>query len=603
MAPPTIILLSLCLAISLPGSQQSPPGPVVKCNSGNTTCTVTNAFGTFPDRTTCHVAAIAYPTNEHELLLTVSDASAKKQHMKVVTAYSHSIPKLSCPGGPSGAGLVISTEHLNKVVNVDTAKMRMTVEAGIKLKELIDAAAMHGLALEHSPYWLGVTLGGLLGTGAHGSSLVGKGGAVHEYVVGMKLVVPSRILVDGYYARVVKLGEDDDDLLAAKVSLGVLGVISQVTLQLEPMFKRSISYRVTEDADFEYSIASYAETTYYGDIGWYPSQGKVVYRDDFKLPVSAPGEGINDFVACQPQTPSLAIAARSAENQLEEDEHAKGRCLRAEAKLKNLLTTGMGLKSKNNGVFNFTGYPVTGYQNDMQASGSCLNSPEDNLETICIWDPRIPGILYQETALSIPFSNITSFITDVKKLHDINPESLCGPELYYGGIHLRFLKSSTAYLGKAHDSVDIDLTYYRPRDPNQPRIYQDAIEEIEQMLVFKYKGLPHFGKNRNVGFIGVRNKLGAQGNKFVNVMERYDEEGMFSSEWTDGVLGLREKDVVIMKKGCALEGLCICLSDEHCAPDKGYYCQPGLVYEEARVCRKVSRIGCEEREEMLSLKL
>lgn len=129
MAPPTIVLLALCLlVISFLGSHGSPPGPVVNCKSGNTTCTVTNAFGTFPDRTTCcHVAAVAYPSNEQELLRTVSDASAKKQHMKVVTAYSHSIPKLSCPGGPTGAGLVISTEQLNNVVSVDTVKMQMTV--------------------------------------------------------------------------------------------------------------------------------------------------------------------------------------------------------------------------------------------------------------------------------------------------------------------------------------------------------------------------------------------------------------------------------------------------------------------------------------------
>lgn len=225
---PTILLLALCLFISVLVSQGSPPGSVVNCKSGNTACTVTNAFGTFPDRTTCHVAAVAYPGNEQELLRAVSDASAKKQHMKVVTAFSHSIPKLSCPGGPSGAGLVISTEQLNKVVSVDRVKMQMTVEAGIKLRELIDAAAVHGMALEHSPYWLGVTLGGLLGTGAHGSSFIGKGGAVHEYVVGMRLVVPSRIQADGYYARIVDLGEDDPDLLAAKVSLGVLGVIYQV---------------------------------------------------------------------------------------------------------------------------------------------------------------------------------------------------------------------------------------------------------------------------------------------------------------------------------------------------------------------------------------
>jgi len=282
------------------------------------------------------------------------------------------------------------------------------------------------------------------------------------------------------------------------------------------------------------------------------------------------------------------------ENQLEEDEDAKGRCLRARTKLNNLLATGMGLKNNNGGILNFTGYPVIGFQNEMQASGSCLYSPEDDMETVCIWDPRIDGVLYQQTSLSIPFSNITSFVADVKKLRDSNTaEALCIPELYYGGIHLRFLRSSTAYLGKTHDSVDVDLTYYRHRDPGQPRIHQDAIEEIEQMLVFKYEGLPHFGKNRHVGFVGVRGKLGARGDEFVRVMERWDEDGLFSSDWSDAVLGLRGKDPLIVKRECGIEGLCICSSDEHCAPDMGYYCEPGLVYKQARVCRKATKIACE----------
>ena len=47
----------------------SPPGPVVHCRTGTAGCRVTNAYATFPDRSACKAAAVAYPCTEHELLV------------------------------------------------------------------------------------------------------------------------------------------------------------------------------------------------------------------------------------------------------------------------------------------------------------------------------------------------------------------------------------------------------------------------------------------------------------------------------------------------------------------------------------------------------
>ncbi|CAA6663037.1 unnamed protein product [Spirodela intermedia] len=562
-----MVVVALAAGVATVGG--SPPEPIVKCKSGNSDCTVTNAFGTFPDRTTCRVAAVAYPANEAELVAVVSAAAAKKQHMKVVTEYGHSIPKLSCPGGPAGAGLAISSQKLNRVVAVDAKARRMTFEAGITLQRLIAAAAAEGLALSYNPYWHGITLGGLLATGAHGSSLFGKGSAVHEYVVGI----------------IVDLREGDPDLLAAKVSLGVLGVISQVTLQLEPMFKRSITYRTQRDHAFESTVSSFAATTEFGDIAWYPGQEKVVYRDDVRLPLTAQGKGKNDFAGFQPQLSVLISAIRKSEELLEETENSDGKCLLAKIQVNTLLATGAGLKNDDSRLIDFTGFPVVGNQSDMQSSGSCLTGKDDGLLTVCGWDPRLDGLFYHQTAFSIPIPTVAAFIADVKKLHALRPGSLCGLDLY-SGLLMRFVRNSTAFLGKTADCADFDMTYFRSNDPEDPRLDQDILEEVEQMAFFKYGALPHWGKNRHVGFIGVSDKYGDRRDRFVAAMTKYDSEGLFSSDWVDAVLGIRGKSLSLEKEGCALEGLCICSRDEHCSPAKGYFCRRGLVYKEARVCRK-----------------
>lgn len=150
--------------------------------------------------------------------------------MKVATRFSHSIPKLVCPDGQDG--LLISTKYLNRTLRIDVKSMTMTVETGVTLRQLINDASHAGLALPYAPYWWGLTIGGLLSTGAHGSTLWGKGSSVHDYVVELRVVSPGG--PEGGYAKVRTLNDGDKDMNAAKVSLGVLGVISQVWSEFQP---------------------------------------------------------------------------------------------------------------------------------------------------------------------------------------------------------------------------------------------------------------------------------------------------------------------------------------------------------------------------------
>lgn len=136
---------------------------------------------------------------------------------------------------------------------------------------------------------------------------------------------------------------------------------------------------------------------------------------------------------------------------------ADGKCADSLLTTSALALAAYGLK--NNGLL-FTGYPVIGYQNKIQASGGCAFGSEDLLLTACPWDPRIKGSFFHQTTISIALDKVKEFILDVQKLRDLKPSALCGLELY-DGILMRFAKASSAYLGKQSDVLDFDITYYR----------------------------------------------------------------------------------------------------------------------------------------------
>lgn len=560
--------------------QAIPPRAPVQCNA--TICTLYNSYGPWGDRNDCHVKTVQYPTTEEELRSAVAFANRNKLKVKVVSKFSHTIPKLACPSSSSSSqysdydsSLLISTSKYDSHIEIDSVNSAVTADAGVGLRELIDKVEEAGLSLAAAPYWEGVSVAGLISTGAHGSSWWGKGGAVHDHVIGLSLVVPAS--ESEGYAKVIQVGAQDPLLNAAKVSLGVLGVISKVKFSLERGFKRSITYNFTSDSLIENEFMVHGKKYEFGDIAWYPSKHTAVYRYDSRVPMDAPGDGINDFLGFQVNEILISQSVRASEKAVESAKNVNGKCTLAATTLgyKKLIANGL----KNNGII-FTGYPVVGRQGKMQTSGSCLYSPTIRIDSSCAWDPRIKGLFFYESTAIFSVTKFGDFIRDVKKLRDIKPENFCGVDLY-NGILIRYIKASQAYLGQSEDSIVIDFNYYRADDASTPRLNQDVMEEIEQMALFKYGARPHWAKNRKLAFMNVQSKY-PNYSKFIAEKKKLDPKNMFSSEWSDEILYGKEG---VRSDGCALEGLCICSEDRHCSPSKGYFCKQGLVYSEARVCR------------------
>lgn len=78
---------------------------------------------------------------------------------------------------------------------------------------------------------------------------------------------------------------------------------------MEPLFKRSVTYRVGNDADLGEEAVAFGSKHEFADVTWYPSQRKAVYRVDDRVPpdASSNGNGLYDFIPFR-STLSVALA-------------------------------------------------------------------------------------------------------------------------------------------------------------------------------------------------------------------------------------------------------------------------------------------------------
>jgi L-gulonolactone oxidase len=122
---------------------------------------------------------------------------------------------------------LVNLDKLNRGLIADIHNKRYTVEAGIRLKDLIENLANDGLALKNLGSITEQSIAGAFSTGTHGTGL--RLGNIASSIVGMKLVTGT--------GDVLTITESDGDLLdAARISLGALGIITQVTIQCVPMY-------------------------------------------------------------------------------------------------------------------------------------------------------------------------------------------------------------------------------------------------------------------------------------------------------------------------------------------------------------------------------
>jgi L-galactono-1,4-lactone dehydrogenase len=154
--------------------------------------------------------------------------------MKILADHHASSSKLRPVGtalSPNGIGMADGTQDMISLaamdhICIDEEKMEVTCGAGARVSQVLAALSKKGLTLENFSSIQEQQMGGWTQVAAHGT---GCGlSTVEEQVVRMKLATPTNGLM--------VLSADDEGWLFkwAKVGLGALGVVTELTLKVMP---------------------------------------------------------------------------------------------------------------------------------------------------------------------------------------------------------------------------------------------------------------------------------------------------------------------------------------------------------------------------------
>lgn len=144
-------------------------------------------------------------------------------------------------------GVLLSTERLNRIVEIDRERKRVTVEAGVRFGELGRVLDEHRLAVPNLASLPHISVAGAYATGTHGS---GDGnGNLATSAVEMELVS-----ADGEVHQV-----GSDRMPEFVIHLGALGVVTKLTLQCVDAF--DVRQSVFVDLPFEAVETHFDEIT------------------------------------------------------------------------------------------------------------------------------------------------------------------------------------------------------------------------------------------------------------------------------------------------------------------------------------------------------
>ena len=426
---------------------------------------------------------------------------ARRCRRRLVTVGSgHSPSDLTCT-----SAWMVNLDGFNRVLNVERDTNLVTVEAGIRLRDLGEELERRGLTLSNLGSIDHQSIAGVIATGTHGSSL--RHGLLSECVVALTLM-----LADG---RLVRCSETENQALfrAALISLGALGIVVEVTFQAEPMFK--VAWRQAR-VDLSEVLAKWSGPLWtsheFVRVWWMPYQRSAIvwHADKTDREVRAPPTNFyggtlgyhiyHNLLALSNYFPSILPWVEWFVFGLQYGFKAGATVTEAVQPARD----GLLMNCLYSQFVNEWALPLKKGPEALIRLSAWLNG---DVETARIPFP-VDG-LWVHCPVEVRVADST---------HNTRPRPFLDPTCHDG---------PTLYL---------NATLYRPylRDPPCTERYYEAFEWLMREMGAK----PHWAKNFKTGRQELRKMYGKDMDEWLRVRQEVDAEGMFLGEWHHRTLPL-----------------------------------------------------------------
>jgi L-gulono-1,4-lactone dehydrogenase len=207
------------------------------------------------------------PRTTDEVVLAVGRAREQRATLKMVGT-GHSFTAIGRP-----EDVMLRPAGMTGIVEVDREAMTVTALAGTPLAGLNRELERLGLSLHNMGDIAEQTLAGAVSTGTHGTGGIAAGLAAQ--VTGLEMVTGT--------GELLRLTETDRDLPLARIGLGALGVLTSLTLRVEPLFLLQAEER---PIGWEELLATHDELVsihHHVDVHWFPHTDGALLKANTRL--------------------------------------------------------------------------------------------------------------------------------------------------------------------------------------------------------------------------------------------------------------------------------------------------------------------------------